>query len=157
LGYRLDVSVRARFDYSAEGGPDFTAHPIEPYWVGEQLLEVPLTTCLAGSLGRFASLARSDRLRGPLARSGLLNRIPLTPEGVPVGEAKEAIERLLDQDHVLFSLSFHTPTVVPGHTPYVRDAADLRAFWAWWEEVFGLFARRDVTPIRSGDIYAAAA
>jgi hypothetical protein len=156
LGYRLDVSVRARFDYSAEGGPDFTRHPIRPYWVGEQLLEVPLTACLAGSLGRWAGLTRSERLRGPLARSGLLNRIPLTPEGVPLAEAKQAIAHLLDQEHFLFSLSFHTPTVVPGHTPYVRDAADLRDFWAWWDAVFDLFARHGVTPVRSGDIYAAA-
>lgn len=156
LGYRLDVSVRARFDYSNEGGPDFTLHPIRPYWVGEQLLEVPLTACLAGSLGRWAGLTRSEKLRGPLARSGLLNRIPLTPEGVPVAEAKEAIARLLDEGHFLFSLSFHTPTVVPGHTPYVRDAAELRDFWAWWDEIFDLFARHGVTPVRSGDIYAAA-
>jgi hypothetical protein len=157
LGYRLDVSVRARFDYSEEGGPDFTLHPVEPYWVGEHLLEVPLTTCLAGSLGRWPGLTKSERLRGPLARSGLLNRIPLTPEGVPLAEAMEAIERLLDEGHFLFSLSFHTPSVVPGHTPYVRDAEELRLFWSWWEGVFELFARHDVTPVRSGDIYAAAA
>src|SRR5688500_11711287 len=40
LGYRLDVSVRSRFDHSPEGGPDFTNHPISPYWVDEELLEV---------------------------------------------------------------------------------------------------------------------
>jgi hypothetical protein len=157
LGYRLDVSVRSRFDYSAEGGPDFTLHPVRPYWVGEQLLELPLTTCLAGALGRWPALARSDGLRGPLARSGLLNRIPLTPEGVPLAEAKEAIERLVAEGHFLFSLSFHTPTIVPGHTPYVRDAEDLRVFWAWWEGVFDLFARHNVTPARPADIFAAAA
>jgi peptidoglycan/xylan/chitin deacetylase (PgdA/CDA1 family) len=157
LGYRLDVSVRSRFDYSGEGGPDFTHHPIRPYWVADDLLEVPLTTCLAGPLGRAPALARSDRLRGPLARTGLLNRIPLTPEGVPLAEAKDAIERLLGEGHFLFSLSFHTPTLVPGHTPYVRDAEDLRAFWAWWDGVFDLFARHNVTPVRSSEIVAAAA
>jgi peptidoglycan/xylan/chitin deacetylase (PgdA/CDA1 family) len=157
LGYRLDVSVRARFDYRREGGPDFTHHPIRPYWVAEQLLEVPLTTCLAGGLGRWPSLSRSETLRGPLARTKLLNRIPLTPEGVPLAEAKDAIERLLDEGHALFSLSFHTPTVVPGHTPYVRDAEDLRRFWSWWDGVFALFARHGVTPVRSREIYEAAA
>ncbi|HEY1604725.1 MAG TPA: WalW protein [Allosphingosinicella sp.] len=158
LGYRLDASVRARFDYSNEGGPDFTLYPITPFWVGEDLLELPLTTCLGGAFGRrWPELTRSDRLRGPLARSGLLNRIPLTPEGVPLAEARRAVEHLLDEGHFLFSLSFHTPSVVPGHTPYVRDAEDLRAFWAWWDGLFDLFARHNVTPVRSGDIYAAAA
>ena len=27
-----------------------------------------------------------------------------------------------------FVLSFHSPSVCPGFTPYVRDAADLKAF-----------------------------
>jgi hypothetical protein len=156
LGYRLDLSVRARFDYSGEGGPDFTHYPVHPYWVSEDLLEVPLTTCLAGPLGRWPALARSSRLRGPFARSGLLNRIPLTPEGVPVSEAKDAIERLLDSGQRLFSLSFHTPTVVPGHTPYVRDAAGLDLFWRWWDEVFDLFARHGVLPTRPAELVEAA-
>jgi hypothetical protein len=152
LGYRLELSVRARFDYRSEGGPDFTHYPIHPYRLTENLLEVPLTTCLAGPLGRWPALTRSARLRGVLARSGLLNRIPLTPEGVPVAEAKDAISRLIDAGHRLFSLSFHTPTLVPGHTPYVRDAADLRRFWSWWDEVLDLFAREGVLPARPRDL-----
>jgi hypothetical protein len=157
LGYRIDASVRSGFDYSSEGGPDFTDHPIRPYWVGEQLLEIPLTVCLAGPLGRFPALTRIERLRGPLARSNMLNRIPLTPEGVPLAEAKLAVETLLDRGERLFSLSFHTPSVVPGHTPYVTDGEDLALFWAWWDGMFDLFARHGVTPVRSGDVYAAAA
>jgi hypothetical protein len=157
LGYRLDLSVRARFDYSGEGGPDFTHYPIHPYRISEDLIELPLTTCLAGPLGRWPGLARSTRLRGAFARSGLLNRIPLTPEGVPLAEAKDAIRRLLDSGHRLFSLSFHTPTVVPGHTPYVRDEADLRSFWGWWDGVLDLFAEHSVLPARPQDVIAAAA
>jgi hypothetical protein len=156
LGYRVDASVRARFDYGAEAGPDFTDHPIDPYWLDNGLLTLPLTTSLAGPLGRWPGLTRVSRLRGALARSGLLNRIPLTPEGVPLAEARQAIETELDRGTRIFSLSFHTPSLVPGHTPYVRDAADLRAFWAWWDGVFDLFARRGVTPVRAPDILAAA-
>ncbi len=156
LGYRVDASVRARFDYGAEAGPDFTDHPIDPYWLDNGLFALPLTTSLAGPLGRWPGLTRASRLRGALARSGLLNRIPLTPEGVPLAEAKQAIETELDRGTRMFSLSFHTPSVEPGHTPYVRDAADLRAFWAWWDGVFDLFARRGVTPVRTPEILAAA-
>lgn len=156
LGYRIDASVRARFDYGAEAGPDFTLHPIHPYWLDNGLLALPLTTSLAGPLGRWPRLARAARLRGAFARSGLLNRIPLTPEGVPIAEAKLAIATELDRGTRLFSLSFHTPSLVPGHTPYVRDEADLSAFWAWWDGVFDLFARRGVTPVRTPEILAAA-
>ncbi len=155
LGYRLDISIRSYSDYSDEGGPDFTDFPIRP-WHSGGLIEVPLTTCLAGPLGRFPGLTRIAALRGPFARSGLLNRIPLTPEGVPLAEAKQAIHALLDRGHRLFSLWFHTPTVEPGHTAYVRDSADLRTFWAWWDGVLDLFARHGVTPVRTGEIVAAA-
>ena len=155
-GYRLDVSVRALFDYSGEGGADFTDFPIWPYWVREGLLEVPLTACLTGALAGSRSLVRRAGLRGALARTGLLNRVPLTPEGVSLGEAKYAIEVLLGRGVGLFSLSFHTPSVVPGHTPYVRDQADLRVFWAWWDGVLDLFARHNVAPARSGEILDAA-
>ena len=156
LGYRFDVSVRSGFDYSSEGGPDFTHHPISAYWVDEDLLELPLTACLEGPLRAWPGLSRHERLRGPLARSGLFNRVPLTPEGVPLREAKRAIATLLDRGHRLFSLSFHTPTVEPGHTPYGRDLAAVRDFWAWWDGVFELFSRHGVTPVRSEEIVAAA-
>jgi peptidoglycan/xylan/chitin deacetylase (PgdA/CDA1 family) len=155
-GYRMDVSVRATFDYSAQSGPDFSRHPIWPWWVKESLLEVPLTAAFIGAARAWPGLHRIAPLRGPLATTGLLNRVALTPEGTPLGEALAAIRRLLDDGTRLFSLSFHTPSVEIGHTPYVRDEADLRQFWAWWDGVFDLFARNGVTPARVGDILAAA-
>lgn len=155
-GYRLDVSVRALFDYSAEAGPDFSHHPIWPWWIGEGLLEVPLTAAFTGPLHRWPGLHRREWLRGPLARSRLLNRVALTPEGMPLPEVLAVIRRLLDDGTRLFSLSFHTPSVEIGHTPYVRDAADLKAFWAWWDGVFDLFAREGVLPARLDEIIAAA-
>ena len=154
-GYKMDVSVRALFDYSAEGGADFTDHPIWPYWLENGLLEVPLTACLTGPLSRSPALLRRERLRGPFAKTGLLSRVPLTPEGTTLREALYAIEVLLERGTRLFSLSFHTPSVVPGHTPYVRDAADLRIFWAWWDGVFDLFEKHGVAPARPSDILAA--
>lgn len=147
-GYRLDVSVRALFDYRAQHGPDFRGHPIWPYRVGGGLYELPLTAANIGPL-RFLPALTGTRL------APLVGRVPLTPEGTPLVEARAAIARLLDRDHRLFSLSFHTPSVVPGHTPYVRDQADLTAFWRWWDGVFDTFAGAGVTPVRSGEIIAA--
>jgi hypothetical protein len=156
-GYRMDVSVRATFDYSAEGGADFTDFPIWPYWIDDGLLEVPLTASLTGALSGNPALLRQGWMQGGLARTGLLNRVPLTPEGVTLKEAIYAIEVLLGRGVGLFSLSFHTPSVVAGHTPYVRDEADLRTFWSWWDGVFDLFARHGVLPARAGELLAAAA
>lgn len=155
-GYRLDVSVRALFDYRGEGGPDFSACPVWPWWASPNLLELPLTAAFVGRWRARPALHRHAWLRAPLARAGLLNRIALTPEGVPLGEALAAIDRLLDDDVRLFSLSFHTPSVEPGHTPYVRDAADLKRFWAWWDGVLNRFARAGVRAVRGSEIIASA-
>jgi hypothetical protein len=155
LGYRIDTSTRASFDYRGQGGPDFSQHPIWPWRVGGDLYEVPLTTGFTGLLRQRRQLPLLQKSHGVLARLGLLNRVPLTPEGVPINDALAAIRQLLDDGQEIFSLSFHTPSIVPGHTPYVRDAADLKLFWAWWDGVFNLFEKQGVTPIRSSELIAA--
>lgn len=154
-GYRLDVSVRALFDYSRDGGPDFSRHPVTPWWLARDLLEVPLTVAWTGPLRRLR-MARSPLLRRLAARAGPRGRVALTPEDMPIADALRAVDVLLDGGHRLFSLSFHTPSVEPGHTPYVRDAADLARFWAWWDIILDRFARAGVTAVRPSEIVAAA-
>jgi hypothetical protein len=50
----IDTSVRAHFDYSSQGGPDFTGLPAHPWWVDRRggLMELPLTTVFSGLLRR---------------------------------------------------------------------------------------------------------
>ena len=155
LGYRLDVSVRSLFDYRAEGGPDFSIHPIWPWSLGHGLSALPLTAANTGMLRNIIKLNSFAPTRGLLARTGLFDRVPLTPEGVRLHDAVIAIRQLLDTDIQLFSLSFHTPTLVPGNTPYVRTDSDLKKFWAWWDGIFNLFAKHNVLPIRAGEILSA--
>jgi hypothetical protein len=161
LGYQADVSVRALFDYSGEGGPDFSRVRPYPYRVaGTDLFEIPLTAAYLGALrdhgaGLYRAAGRLEPVRGVLARTGLVSRVALTPEGMPLAEVKEAVERLLDDGVQLFSISFHSPSVEPGHTPYVRDEADLATFYAWWDGVFDLFGKRGVAPASMDEVLAA--
>ena len=161
LGYRMDTSVRPLFDYSDEGGPNFVHQPSAPHWTGAErrILEVPLTTTFVGGLRNLGKpLYRSGgrRVKSLLARTGLLSRVPLTPEGIPEADALEALRVLLDTDLQLFSISFHSPSVEPGHTPYVRDAADLRLFYRWFDSVFGFLAARGITPATADEVLEAA-
>ena len=126
-GLAVDTSVRANFDYSPGGGPDFRKHPLAPYWLdGERtLLELPLTTVVWGMLrrqggGLHPALARLPMLGGLFARLGLLERIALTPEGVTVDEAIRGIDIAIDDGLPVLVLSFHSPSLKPGLTPYVR-------------------------------------
>lgn len=152
-GVAIDTSVRAKFDYSAGGGPDYRRHPLAPYWLDDEkrLLELPLTTVFWGMLRRqgdwiYPSLWRAPWLRGLLARLGLLERIPLTPEGVGVGEAIRGIDMALDDGLPLLVFSFHSPSLRAGHTPYVRDDDDLDDLYDWWRRVFAYLELRNVAP-----------
>jgi hypothetical protein len=160
-GYRADVSVRPLFDYRGEGGPDFFRVKPGPYWVGGgDLLEIPLTNAFTGALrgqGRalYRRLERMPLARSLVSRAGLLSRVALTPEGMPAGEVKDAIRRLRRDGVRLFNISFHSPSLQPGHTPYVRTQADLDQFYAWWDELFAFFEGEGIAPASFEDVLAA--
>ena len=163
LGFTMDSSIRPRFNYGEQGGPDFVAVGSEPFWWDEDrnLLEVPLTTVYSGIFRRQPGLAAAMMEKSPLinalfSRSKMLERIPLTPEGISARETKEAIDVALDDDLRLLVFSFHSPSLSPGHTPYVRSEADLDAFYDWWREILEHLAARGVKPVTIEDIREAA-
>jgi hypothetical protein len=139
LDYVIDVSVNPLMDFSAEQGPNFERFDARPFRFGTngKLLEVPCTLGFAGFVRRFgrsvhrmadATIGRTLRLPGVLARTGTLNKIMLSPEGNTLPEMQALTRALLGDGVRTFSLTLHSPSVEPGHTPYVRDAADLSAF-----------------------------
>jgi hypothetical protein len=159
LGYRIDSSMRAGYDYSAEGGPDFAEIANHAFRTGpaHALVELPLTTVFTGALRAsgaplYRTLARVPHGRGLASRLGLFSRVALTPEAMPIGEAREAIRVAVGEGVRLLNFSFHSPSLVPGHTPFVRDAADLATFHRWWEEAFALLERLGVTPVTLSEL-----
>ena len=159
-GYQADVSVRALHDYSDEGGPDFSRCVRVLRGVEDGLVELPLSALCrplrAKGRGLYRAAARLPRGRGVLFRTGLLSRVPLTPEGVPLREALAAARALIDDGVRWFSLSFHSPSVEPGHTPFVRTADDLATFHSWWEGMFDFFEREGIAPASIEETIAAA-
>jgi len=159
LGYTIDASVVPYSSFADDGGPDFRAYDEHPYWfkAGQRdLLELPVTTGYAGWLRAFGPqlfelsrrpLARSARVGGILARSRALERIRLSPEVATGAEMRRLTSSLLADGCEVFSLTYHSPSLVAGHTPYVRSAADLERFiatvqdyCAWFrDEVGGQF------------------
>lgn len=140
-GYQASISVNPPFDYSDEGGPDYSAAANDPYWFGTSrpLLEIPVTGAFVGAAGRraralyrFATRPLPLLLRAPaiLARLGVVERIRLSPEGHTLADLVRLTRRLHREGIRVFTLSFHSPTLKPGCTSYVRSEADRRAFLA---------------------------
>ena len=166
LGYRIDMSVVPYSDFGDDGGPDFTAFDFRPFWFGSRgdLLAIPLACGFHGRLKRqgprlYPRLISPAGLRlhlpGIFARSGLLERIRLTTEGVDLAANKRLTRALLDQGCRLFTLTYHSPSLAPGMTPYVRDRGDLERFLGELEAYLGFFLEelggRATTPYEAYD------
>lgn len=152
-GFRLDSSVRSRFDYREQLGPDFSGMPLQPYWAGpgRTLVELPLSTAFVGVLREggerfYRALQGLGPVAGMMAQAGMFSRVPLTPEGVPLRHAIRAIDALIEEGVRVLNFSFHSPSLEPGHTPYVRDEGDRKAFYHWWDGVLNHLAQRNIMP-----------
>lgn len=148
-GYRIDSSMRARYDYSDIGGPDYRAIGNAGFWIDRDLIELPLTSVFTGRLRRLGAALHPmlSRVRyGPAiaARSGMLARVALTPEDMPLADALEAVRIAIGEGERLLNFSFHSPSVAPGHTSFIRDTGDLAAFHRWWDQVLAQLDRLGV-------------
>ena len=161
VGIAFDSSVRSYFDYSAEGGPNFQISSVHPYWIKPgALAELPLTSVFVGPLRKFSpKLFGKDSnpalMRGVFSRTGLLSRIAFTPEGVNVAEMRRGIDQALADGLPLLNLSFHSPSLVPGNTAYVRNEAERVAFLNWWREILSYLAHCRVQPADLGALWTA--
>jgi hypothetical protein len=160
LGFAVDTSINPHMDYTSAAGPDFRHFDERPCWLRHHLLEIPCTTGYAGTAGpalgsrlHAVALTAPAQLRavGILARLGITNRIMLSPEGSTLDEMKAVTHALIDRGLRTLTFSFHSPSVEPGHTPYVRSQADLGRFLQsieqYFEFFFGELRGRTTTPL----------
>jgi hypothetical protein len=152
LGFRVDTSVTPLIDWTMYSGPDYRQAPLCRYQFSPAdiqspvqdgpLLEVPATI---GFLQRNYELCRriigwrgaASRLhvRGILERAGLVNLRWLSPE---LSSEKDmlALARIsLQRNCSYLNMTFHSTTLLPGRSPYVRTPTDLERFLGSIEKV----------------------
>lgn len=154
LGYEIDLSVAPPLDFSHEGGPDFSAFDFRPFWFDSdrRLLAIPSSGAFVGHIGRRAGaiyrlsktpFMRPLHLAGMLSRLRLIERLRLSNEGYRIDPLKRLSRTLVDRGCRVLVFSFHSPSVVPGMTPYVRDETDLEQFLQCLDQ-FLAFATNDL-------------
>jgi hypothetical protein len=153
LDYRIDMSVLPGIDMRRLYGPDFCGGFDRPYWFGggAPLLEIPATSGFTGlfttllpkpfHVGLYAALSRLERLRlrGMFARLGLLEWTPPSPEGVAIAELRRLTRALLTRGNRTFVFSYHSSSLLPGSTHYVRSLSELSGFLRRIEEFLEFF------------------
>lgn len=137
LGYSVDLSPCPPFDFGADDGPDFRAFPLAPFWLDREreLVSIPTTGAFVGwasgagsGLHDVATALRFARVPGILSRLGALERLHLSPEGYRPEHHVKLVKALLARGVRVFTFALHSPSVLPGCTPYVRTATELASF-----------------------------
>jgi len=150
LGYEVDISPAVPIDFSADGGPDYSGYTSDPYWFGERrkLLGLPGTGGYVGwlrlggtPLYRAATrpILRRLGLAGACARLRAIERIRLSPEDYSETEMRRLTRTLIAQGMRVFVFSFHSPSVMPCGTPYVRNESELDRFFEKCRGYFSFF------------------
>jgi hypothetical protein len=145
LGFRIDTSVTPHVDWATDGGPDYRAAPTHAYRFSPDdilapapqgsLLEVPVTIGFLQRHEAFArraiapgSIARRLHIRGILDKARIVNLRWLSPELSTAREMITLAKRALLRKSAYLNMSFHSTTLVPGRTQFVRTQQDLDVF-----------------------------
>ena len=151
LGYRIDASVVPHTDFSEMGGPDFTGFPAGPFELGANLLALPLSVHFVGAFAARGpmlyptlkiGLGARFHLSGITAKLRLLERLRLSPEGHRLTDMKRQTHAALAQGERYFMLTYHSSTLLPGATGYVRDDAERKIFLERLHRYFEFFTEK---------------
>jgi hypothetical protein len=166
LGYKVDTSITPLTNWTDQHGPDFSGILLEPYtfdpedifkpFSGGRMLEVPasigfIQTNLQAANTLFEFLRRRPakwfRIIGLLHKVRLLNKVWLSPELSSSREMIALTERMIRRGTPLANLFFHSPSLQPGKTPYVRTEADRIRFMSTLEEYLAYTNKMGMEPI----------
>lgn len=150
LGFQVDLSPSPPFDCSPDGGPDFSGTRLQPTWVGPtgKVLSIPGTGAFLGHLPSrtlyrwlTAPALAPLRLPGLASRLRIVERVRLSPEGHSLDEMCRLTRRLHRSGTRLFVLSLHSPSIEPGHTPFVRSETERRTLFERLDRYFTFFRK----------------
>jgi hypothetical protein len=150
-GYRVDSSVTPYFSWeNVDDGPSFVGAPMVPYRLAPDrdvrqpapdgdLLEIPLSYGFSRGPFRFwapihrcfeAAPLRWLPAAGLASRVGLVSRIVLSPEMATADEMLTLSRRLLEHGVRHLHVTWHSPSLAPGLSPFVATAADVERLYA---------------------------
>ena len=146
---KVDLSVLPGADLRRNGGPDFRRFEPLPYMIGRRdILTVPMTRSHVGLAAPFGWISETMRhlpslkwfrIQSILSRLRIVDTITLTPEGVTAAEQIRLIKTMLARGNRLFVMHYHSPSLTPGHTPYVNTTNEADNFIERMQDVCRYF------------------
>lgn len=147
LGYTIDTSITPYTDWSEKHGPDYSTVSPKPFlWVDgsrarrnsrRSLLEVPATIDYVDTWAGMAGIASKAATQPGLTALGvpyvlnklrIVQKIWLSPEVSTAEEMIRLAQTLEASGAEMLNMVFHTSTLTPGLTPFVRTNDDRERF-----------------------------
>ena len=145
LQMRVDSSVTPNLTWEPELGPSFVGAPSGVYPISSArgpnvpdpagtIMEVPVSVGFnrrpyglwrRASSALEAPVARRLHLRGLASRAGLIRRIILSPETSEATDMVAVGRAMVADGFRMLHVFLHSPSLVPGLTPFARRQADV--------------------------------
>lgn len=142
LGIDFDFSPSPAFDFSAAGGPNFSALDNNPFSVdggnGEAVFATPVSG--AHALRRTRVFLSRNGSRGLLS-TGLTTPVRLSPEGMEIEDLKALASALIRDGAPVLTFTLHSSSLTPGANAYAPDAAAVDRLFDTAQQFFNWFAR----------------
>jgi len=147
-GYLVDTSVTPFTSWECYEGPSFLKSPFRPFLLdkdgnmttcadAQKIIEVPIT--IGYNRWPFEKYVKLDKFfdktpkflhaRGMASRLNYLKKICLMPEVDSANNMLNLTKLLLDHRMRILNMTFHSNSLVPGLTPFVRNENDLNTFY----------------------------
>ena len=170
--YLTDCSVTPTISWEQYGGAEYMhTAATEPYWLTldksanappPSILEVPAT--IGFNRWPFTLYHRiHSRLQikwfryfrpiGFMHYTGILRKIWLSPEISSAADMIQLSRLMLENGMLFFNMSFHSTTLLPGKTPFVKDARELDHFYGRIEDLLEYLSTvAEVLPLTLSEI-----
>lgn len=155
-GYVVDSSVTPTISWAGCGnGPEFPDVKIKPYWLStdgssgaagsSSIVEVPATIGFNRWPFEFWQKVylklHNERLKflhpaGVAHRIGLLRKIWFSPEESSARDMIRLAKVMITNGAQILNCSFHSTSLLPGKSPFVRTAKELEDFYGRLEKIF---------------------
>jgi len=149
LGIHVDTSVSPLVDWSKYYGPDHFFAKNEAFFyidrnyhfsdAPQDILEIPPTIGFLQGTSSILSLLRylfakkaftKFHLVGLLEKFNLLNLRWLSPELSNAEDIIKLAQTMIRANRPVLNFTFHSTTLLPGMSPFVKNESDLRHFYA---------------------------
>lgn len=174
LEYKIDTSLTPFMNWNIYNGPNDEGSPLQPFFFDPQnimkpiekgkLFEIPVTIGfnrhnfqISHKITKWFSVnpLLKKYLLGASSRLHILRKIWLSPELSDDSDMVKLIQIYSSQDYNCFNLMFHSNSLLPGASPFVKNNEEKTMFLEILAKVFKFVNTKNIQPVTTSEFLKA--